>query len=67
MTSFHLQNELIYLRTGTYFPMNVKEFYKMLHTHIIIQDLGILHSAQNGERHIDFLKFHTLPVTYTQK
>jgi len=47
--------------------MNANEFYKMLSTHIINQDLGILHSAQNGECNIDLLKFHTLPVTYIQK
>jgi hypothetical protein len=64
MTPFHLQNELIWLRTGMYFLMNAKEFYKMLSKHIIHQDLGILHSAQNGECHIDLLKFHTLPATY---
>jgi len=39
----------------------------MLSTYIINQDLDILHSAQNEECHIDLLKFHALPVTYTQK
>ena len=33
MASFHLQNELIKLRTKMYFPTNAEEFYKVLSTH----------------------------------